>query len=324
MGKKSNDSPDYAGLAREQGIANEAVTTAQTYANRPTQYTPWGSTSWSNNSVIDPSTGKPVTSWTQTQSLTPELQAILDKEIAIQGGRSDVANNLTSRMKTEFASPMDWSNLSPMGEAVGERDIGDPNAWRQRSTDAMYSQAMNRLDPAFADKRAAMEIKLRNQGLNPEDAAYQAQFKGLGEQETDARNNALWSSIGAGRDESNAMFNQQAQRSSQGFSQAMQGSQYANQIRQQQIAEAMQKRGFSLNEINALMSGQQVQTPNMPNFTPATAAQAAPIYQAGVDQGNYNSASNPMSGLLGLAGTIGGGYAGSAAGGAAITKVLGG
>jgi hypothetical protein len=308
MGKKSSDSPDYAGLAREQGQANQEVTAAQTWANRPTQYTPWGSTSWTNQSVVDPSTGKPVTSWTQTQSLTPELQAILDKEIAIQGGRSDVANNLTSRMASEFSSPMDWSNLSPMGGVVNERDIGDPNAWRQRSTDAMYSQAMNRLDPAFSSKRQEMEIKLRNQGLNPEDAAYQSQFKALGEQENDARNNALWSSVGAGRDESNAMFNQQAQRSSQGFSQATQASQYANQIRQQQIAEQMQKRGFSLNEINALMSGQQVQTPNMPNFTPATQAAAAPIYQAGVDQGNYNNASNPTSGLMGLAGTLGGAY----------------
>ena len=311
MGKKSNDSPDYAGLAREQGVANEQVTTAQTYANRPTQYTPWGTTSWSNQSVIDPSTGKPVTSWAQTQTLTPELQAILDKEIGIQGNRADVASSLTARMGQEFGSPMDWSNLSPMGEVVGERDIGDPNMYRQMATDSMYNKATSRLDPAFAQKREAMEIKLRNQGIGPEDEAYRTQMRDLGFQETDAYENALWGSVNAGRDESNAMFNQMAQRSNQGFNQATQASQYANQIRQQQIAEAMQKRGFSLNEINALMSGQQVQTPNMPNFTPATQGTPAPIYQAGVARGNFDQASDPFSGIMGLAGTLGGAYLGN-------------
>ena len=73
----------------------------------------------------------------------------------------------------------------------------------------------------------------------------------------------------------------------------------------------MQKRGFSLNEINALLSGQQVNAPQMPNFSQAASAQAAPIYQSAVDQGNFDQASNPMSGLMGLAGTLGGSYLGN-------------
>ena len=75
------------------------------------------------------------------------------------------------------------------------------------------------------------------------------------------------------------------------FQQAMQGSQYANTIRQQQLTEQMQKRGFSLNEINALLSGQQVQAPQMPNFSQAAAAQPPPLYQGAVDQGNFDQAS---------------------------------
>ena len=89
-----------------------------------------------------------------------------------------------------------------------------------------------------------------------------------------------------GRNQNN--FNQALQANQQNFGQAMSGSNYANQIRQQQITEQMQKRGSSLNEINALLSGQQVQNPQMPNFNTASAAQAAPIYQAGVDQSNFN------------------------------------
>ena len=89
----------------------------------------------------------------------------------------------------------------------------------------------------------------------------------------------------------------------QNYNQAMQSSQYANQLRQQQIAEAQGLRGQSLNEINALISGQQVGMPQQPNFSQAGAAQAAPIYQGAVDQGNYDQMSQQglQSGLGGLA-----------------------
>jgi hypothetical protein len=319
----NNKSPDYAQAAANQGAADKEVNRDQTYANRPDQYTPWGYTKWGSTQVTDPSTGKPVTQWTQYQGLTPQLQDIYNKQVAIQGGRTDVAGALTNRMKDEFGRSMDWSGLSPMGTVptnqftIPEPDIGDPNAFRQKSQDAMYNMAKSRLDPQFSGKRAELEVKLRNQGIGPEDAAYKSQMAALGQQETDAYNQANWSSVGAGRDESNAMYSQMMGRNQNAFNQAntanqanfgqaMQSSQYANQIRQQQLTEAMQKRGFSLNEINALMSGQQVNAPQMPNFSQATQANAAPIYQAAVAQGNADQAANPMNGLMGLAGTLGG------------------
>ena len=340
MGGKSK-TPNYSQLAQQQGALDQQVNRDQTYANRPTQYTPEGYSKWTNTQVIDPSTGKPVTQWTQTIGMTPEAQNLYNKNQAMANARADIAGNLTNRAANEFGQKMDWSNLSPMGRVpnsqftMPEQDVGDPNAYRQRSQDAMYNMARSRLDPQFAGKRQELEIKLRNQGIGPEDAAYKAQMGALGNQETDAYNQANWSSVGAGRDESNAMFAQMMNRNQnaygqalgsnqQNFNQAMQGSQYANQIRQQQIAEQLTKRGASLNEINALMSGQQVNMPNMPGFSQAQAAQAAPVYQAGVDQGNANAASNPMNGLLGLAGTIGGAYAGSPAGGAKIAGMFGG
>ena len=76
------------------------------------------------------------------------------------------------------------------------------------------------------------------------------------------------------------------------------------------MTEAMQQRGFSLNEINALLSGQQVNTPQMPNFATAQQAQPANVYQAGVDQGNFDQMTDPMGGLASLAGTLGGAYLG--------------
>ncbi len=323
MGGKSQ--PNMSDLAVSQGEANEGVVRDQLYANRPTQYTPWGATTWQSNPFTDPATGETTNQWTQTTSLTPELQDILSKQIAIQGGRSDIAGMLTGRLGSEYSAPVDWSGLNPMGQAptaqftLPEPDIGDPNAWRQRATDAMQEQANSRLDPRFQSARQQLEIKLRNQGLGPQDEAYRAQMESLGQQENDARNQALWSSIGAGRDESNAMFDQMMGRNRQNFGQALSANQqnfgqamrqsaYANQLRQQQITEAMQKRGFGLNEINALLSGQQVGMPQMPSFQSAAAAQPAPIYQAGADQASIDAANNPWGAILDAGTTLGSAY----------------
>lgn len=348
MGGKS---PDFGDVAVAQGEANAGVVRDQTYANRPSQYTPWGYTAWNNEQVIDPGTGEPTTKWSQTTGLTPELQEILNKQIAIQGGRTDIAGGLTQRMANEFGSPMDWNNLQPMGtnpinqftvpEEVQRQlnygdapEIGDPIRLRERAEDAIYNKAVSRLQPTFDQRRKELEIKMRNQGLGPEDEAWQTQMGGLGRQETDAYNQAIWSSVDTGRAEAGQLFGQDVTRrgvatgeadrmgnfanqaaaqqfgqnlqaNTANYGQAMEGSRYANALRQQQMAEQMQQRGFSLNEINALLSGQQVAMPNMPNFNSAGAAEAAPIYKAGVDQSNFNQGQTQMGlealGMLGSA-----------------------
>lgn len=319
MGGKSQ--PDLQDLSSVQGEENRAVVRDQTYANRPTQVTPWGFTSWNPESYRDPATGEQVTRWNQVAGLTPELQNILNKQIAVQGGRTDIAGGLTNRMATEFGAPMNWEGLSPMGSVpnaqytLPEGDVGNPHETRQRAEDAVYNQAMSRINPRFQSRRDQLQNQLINQGLNPQDEAYKAAMQSLGEQENDAVNQAMWSASGAGRDESaqmfgqmmgrnQNMFNQALSANAQNFNQSLSGSQYANQIRQQQLTEAMQRRGFSLNEINALLSGQQVQAPQMPNFSQAGVAQPAPIYQSGVDQANLDAGGSQSlwSGIGNLAG----------------------
>ena len=324
MGGKSQ--PDYGDVAAAQGEENRQVVGDQLYANRPTQYTPWGYTNWTTEQIDDGSGGTR-DKWTQTQGLTPELQNILDKQIMIQGGRTDLAGMLTGRMGNEFGQAQDWAGLSPMGQVptsqytLPEGGIDDPYQTRDRAEDAIYNKAASRLGSQFDSKRNAMEIKMRNQGIGPEDEAWKSQMRDLGMQETDAYGQAQFDATTGGRAESGQMFGQQLGlnqnrfgqamgANQQNFGQSMQGSQYANQIRQQQITEAMQKRGASLNEINALLSGQQVATPQMPNFSQSGQAQPAPIYQSAVDQGSIDAANNPMSAILGMGGQLGGSYLG--------------
>lgn len=322
MGGKSSD---FGDVAAAQGEENLQSVTNQTYANRPTQYTPFGYTGWSASPYTDPGTGQETTRWEQTQGLTPELQEILNKQIALQGGRTDLAGGLVGRMGSEFGTPMNWDGLNPLSETpqvqqtLGEGALDNPYYTRQRAEDAVYNQAMSRVNPEFDSKRSAMEIKLRNMGIGPEDDAWRSQMSTLGQQENDARNQALWSASGAGRDEAGQMFgmdlssnqnafNQALGANNQNFGQSMQSANYASQIRQQQLTEAMTQRGFSLNEINALLSGQQVGMPSMPNFSQAQAAQPAPIYQGAADQASIDAASSPWNALIGAAGTAAGGY----------------
>lgn len=329
----SKNSPDYGEMAASQGEENREVIRDQTYANRPGQRSPFGYTEWDTESHIDPATGQPVSKWTQTTGLTPELQRILDKQIAIQEKRSDVAGGLTGRMESEFGQSLDYGGLSPLRETPQEQftlpedysgvsEIGDPNRIRERAEESIYNKARSRLEPQFDSKRKALEIQMRNQGIGPEDEVWKSRMQGLGQQETDAYGQAQYDAVSGGRAEAGQMFGQDVTRrgvgtgerdvqygqalgaNQQNFQQQMQAGGYAAQIRQQQLTEAMQKRGFNLNEINALLSGQQVGMPTMPNFQGAAAAQPAPVYQAGVDQGNFDQASQQqmINAATGMAG----------------------
>lgn len=92
-------------------------------------------------------------------------------------------------------------------------------------------------------------------------------------------------------------FGQQQQAGAQNFNQQLQASQFQNQQRQQAIQEEMQRRGFSLNEINAILSGQQVATPQFSGYNTAGVSQAADLvgaadmgYQAQVANQNASNA----------------------------------
>ncbi len=82
-------------------------------------------------------------------------------------------------------------------------------------------------------------------------------------------------------------FAQQGAAGQQNFNQQTSQSQQQSQLRQAQMAEMLQQRGASLNEINAIMSGQQVAMPNMPDYN--TAGRAAPVDYMGAVSGQYGA-----------------------------------
>lgn len=303
-GKGGGSSPDYKGAAEAEAKASREITEQQTWANRPTQYNPWGQVSWDVETVYDPATEQNINKWTQYEQLSPELQRALDSQIALQTGRSDIAGGMLGRVAGEFQDPMDWQKFGPMTGVEPLDLMQDPSMWNQQAGDAIIEQARRRLDPQFEQEREQLEIKLRNQGLRPGDQAWDAEIGSFDMRKTDAYQNAINNARIASGQEAQRM--QGMEKTGLGYNEdaLFRQAEFSNQLRQQAIKEEMTKRGFSLNEINALLTGQQVANPSFESFQGATKSDTPQYMQAAVNQGNFDQAQSQgmMSGITGLMG----------------------
>jgi DNA-binding transcriptional MerR regulator len=222
-------------------------------------------------------------------------------------------DHLTQLADTPQGQQIHGNNYSP--EDI-QRGVGDTPDYIKSAGDAIYGQWSDRQEPLMAQQKDQMRTQLYNQGLKEGDQAYDAEMRKLENQQSDARQQAQYqATIGSGQEAQRMQgmdvtqgqfhnqasqqalqqqlgiggqqFNENMQAGGQNFNQGMQSANYQNSLRQQQIAEDMQKRGFSLNEINAILNGQQVSMPNMPGFSQANASQAAQYNQAAQNQGQY-------------------------------------
>lgn len=263
MGKKTADAPDYLGAAKETAKSDAATLQTQTQANRPTQITPFGEVKWAQDDQGN---------WTQTTSLTPDQQAALDSQMGIEKDKSQLASSMLGRTNEEFGKPMDWDQFNKY-----QGIEGDPDKVRQASSDNLYKQATSRLDPRFAQQQEQTVAQLRNQGLKPGDEAYDTAMHNFEQDRNDAYQQAQMGATAGGGAEAERTQNMGA--ASAGFN---------NTLRQSQISEEMQKRGFSLNEINAVLNGQQVGLPTAPGFTNAGKSQA--VDYSGAASAQYGAA----------------------------------
>ena len=365
MGGKSSApaAPDYIGAANTQAAASKELTNIQNYANRPVINTPFGSQSWGTQAVTDPATGQAVTQWTQNNTLAPGLQDALNDQIAIQGGRSDLANSFMGRVASEYSKPFDYQNLPQMTSAnepgtlnTGVKDysnalttgfnFGAPLPQFDSSyRDTVANQLMQKMQPVHDYQQKQLETKLANQGFTQGSEAFNRALNELGSRQSAERFNALDS---AGN-EAQRLYNMQMGTAQQGYNQNLQAAQFQNQalgqgsaldlanmnaqnnamsqqfnlnqqyanqqnqLRQQAIAEQAQRRGMSLNEMNALLSGQQVSMPQMPSFTAASKSDTPNILgatQSGYDAqlGAYNAQQAGANSILGAGAQLGAAY----------------
>lgn len=252
-------------------------------------------------------------SWETQINLSPDQQAALDAQQRITMGRSSAAETLLGQATSAFQTPMDYGSLPKLSSDISSSPIqkslvDTAGGWREKGQSAIEKL----MAPQLAQRRGAMESRLANQGITVGSPAWQQAMSQMGDDET----RAGLSAIDEGRRESDSLFSKDLQSGqfansaqNQGFGQSLQSSQFGNQARQQAMAEMLQKRGQPLNELNALLSGQQVGMPQMPSFNPAGRAETPQLmqaaqnqYGAALDATNASNAGTAgmMNGLFGL------------------------
>jgi hypothetical protein len=264
MAKQSNPppSPDYKGAAIEQGAANLESARATAKLSNPNTYTPYGTQTVTYEGDIP----------TVTQTLTPTAQKTLEAQQGVQYSLANLGQKGANTASSVLDKPFDFG-----GPAV-QTSLDTSGIAKMPVNAGMTGQEaiMQRLEPSLARQRTSTETQLINQGLRPGTEAYDNAIQLLGQQETDARTQAIVQGL-----------NLDIGANAQGFNQAVQSGQFGNTAQQQALAEAIQQRQMPLNEITALMSGSQIQNPQFGAYTGAT-VQAAPLFAATQAQGAFD------------------------------------
>lgn len=317
--KKSEGSapapPDPAKTAAAQGQLNADAARLQAQLNRINQVTPWGSLTYSggtpgmsredfvNQKIAEhraafdrgegvgqqwaemPAEGGGVTrrfdetwlrnhfatqpiptvpgqdEWTQNVTLSPEQQRLFETGQTASQSLADLGVRQIGRLDDVLSRPINLGN-----EATEARLFGLGRA---------------RLDPVFAERQAALETQLANQGLARGGEAWNREMRRLTEGQNDALNQLLLSGRG------------------------------------QAVQEGLLERNQPINEISALLSGTQI---GMPQFAgvPQVGVQPADItsptmaaYQGQLAnwQNQQQSRNAGLGSLFGLGGSLLGGWA---------------
>jgi hypothetical protein len=240
--------------------------------NRPNITTPFGSETWQQG---------PDNQWSMNLNLTPDTLAALQAQQNLGRQRSQFAGSLMGQAEDQYRNPFDYSSLP---------GLPDAEATRQKAIDASYNQAASRLNPQWQQAQDQNRDQLYAMGFREGDKGYQNQMDAFNRQKTDAYQSAMNAAIGSG-----------AQAAQQLYGMGM-------GTRQQALAEAMQQRNMPLNEMNALLTGQQVGMPQMPSFSQAAGPNllgaANSSYQQGLDlysmqQAQQQAQQNGLFGILG-------------------------
>ena len=184
--------------------------------------------------------------------------------------RDTVANQLMTKMQPvhDYQQRQTETKLSNMGFRPGtegyDRELNNLGerqaAERYNALDASGGEAQRLYNMQMGGRQQAFNEDVS--GGNFANQASQQQYnQNLGAQQF--ANQALGQA--SALDMSRMGAQNQAQSQQFGLDNQYVNSQ--NQVRQQAMAEEAQRRGMSLNEMNALLSGQQVSMPQMPTFT---------------------------------------------------------
>lgn len=325
MGKSSQtpQAPDPAKVIPLQEAANSRAFQQAVNAMRPTEVTPYGTSSWTNNRSFDEAgynqaladwrtqnaTGPAPTrdqfmrdNWTRTVALDPTQQALLDRQNANSLGMADQTQSMLNTVKSTYAQPLNLADSLPEFKSYG---VGSPE--RQHIEDALLRRIRAEQDPRLAKQRHALNDQLIQTGFNVADQPYWDTMSRFDFDANRADADAVDRAILLGGQE--AKFG--ASENARSLAQAL-----------QEASLKAQDRGRVLNEFNAFRTGSQMTMPQTQGSYAAPSAQAPDVQGAyqqyydnmlGASNAQNASSDNFLSGLMGLGGAFLGGPQGSAA-----------
>lgn len=254
MGKSSPQqpaAPNPAATAAAQASANKETAIAQSQLNQVNQVTPYGSLEYSDRGK----TAEGIPQYTATQTLAPAQQQMLDltNQAGIKYGQT--ANQQLGAVSDRLSQPLDFSSL-------GQAPQANQQAW-----DNAYNSIIQRNQPQQDAQRKALETQMANQGIGLGSTAYNDAMQNFARQQND--------------------FSLGAQQAAMG----QMGQQYAldSSARNAAINEMLQQRQVPLNELAAMLTGAQVQSPS---FVSPPQSQVAPTDVMGAVYGSANLANN--------------------------------
>ena len=335
MGKGSSPpppAPDYAGAAQATAAGNLEAARANAAANRVNQYTPYGSIEYSRTppSQIERMPGPPPASgkgggelppdwvdqfmsggskstpipnggdyqdggWNLTTRLSPTQQRQFDQNNQINEQLGGVAQQGLGYVQSALSSPLQGANAL-------STSAGDPQLLQQNVQNALYNNAKQYLDPQFAQSDTALESKLANQGITRGSEAFNSamlnQSNARQQAYESARNSATAQGVGAAQ----GMFGQN-----------LQNSQLQNATSAQDFAARQALQQNPINMLNAVRSGQQMNTATLPTQQNVAMQQGtagpdmlgAATATGQYNQGIYNAQQAGTAGMVGGLGQMG-------------------
>lgn len=190
MGKSSAPpAPDYQAAAQATAAGNLENQRLATKSNRMTQVNPYGKLEYTQD-VNDPDR------WTQTQTLSPEAQDTVNRQIALSNDYAQIAQTGLDKTRGLLEDPsLDTSQLPARAINVG-----------QTAQDAI----MSRLNPKFAQQEDQMRTRLANQGITLGSEAYGREMGQMGQNRNDAMMQAALQGINLDQANRGAALQEQA------------------------------------------------------------------------------------------------------------------
>lgn len=278
-------------------------------------------TQWTQNTTLAPALQSALDSQTALQADRSNLAGSFMNRVASEYATPFDYSSLPQLTSANQAGDLQTQTGNYSGNLATGFNFGSPLPQFDSSyRNTVANQLMQQMQPVHDYQQRQTEAKLANMGFHPGTEGYDRELNNLSQRQSAERYNAL----NTAGDEAQRLYNMQMGTAQQSFNQNQAGAQFQNQalgqansmdlanmqaqnqaisqqyglnqqyanaqnqLRQQAIAEELQRRGMSLNEMNALLSGQQVQMPNMPSFSQSGQAQTPNIL--GATQMGYDAA----------------------------------